>query len=220
MNAIEGPALPGGARLHQALRLGKPAGLWYAALHVTLYVTLYVTLSLCAGRPAQAETARAEPAAQVWLAASDLELDQLRGGFQLGDGLMVSFGISRVTYINDRLVASTELNLGPISGLIGQQAATLRVPLANALQGAAQAQYRAGLQAPLQAQWVQNGPGNFVPSDALDARLSTVIQNSLNDQLLRTQTIINASSNGLGLLRGLNLQRTLDLALTHALTGR
>jgi hypothetical protein len=94
------------------------------------------------------------------------------------------------------------------------------VPLANALQGAAQAQYRAGLQAPLQAQWVQNGPGNFVQSDALDARLGTVIQNSLNDQLLRTQTIINASSNGLGLLRGLNLQRTLDLALTHALTGR
>ena len=216
MNAIEGPGLPAGARLHQALGLGKPAGLWCAALHVTLYVTL----SLCAGHPAQAETARAEPAAQVWLAASDLELDQLRGGFQLGDGLMVSFGISRVTYINDRLVASTELNLGPISGLIGQQAATLRVPLTNALQGAAQAQYRAGLQAPSQAQWVQNGPGNFVQSDALDARLSTVIQNSLNDQLLRTQTIINASSNGLGLLRGLNLQRTLDLALTHGLTGR
>jgi hypothetical protein len=49
---------------------------------------------------------------------------------------------------------------------------------------------------------------------------ATVIQNSLNDQLLRTQTIINVSSNGLGILRGLNLQRTLDVALTNALAGR
>jgi hypothetical protein len=52
------------------------------------------------------------------------------------------------------------------------------------------------------------------------ALLATVIQNSLNDQVLRTQTIINVSSNGLGLLRSMNLQKTLDMALTQALAGR
>jgi hypothetical protein len=154
---------------------------------------------------------------------------------------MVSFGISRVAYINDRLVASTTLNLGdlkrptaqqvgrlsqqmplqlersvaaqslswtvrpstePQSPLAGQEA--LPVPLTTVAQGAVQAPG-------LQGQWVQNGPGNVL--QALDLPWATVIQNSLNDQVLRTQTTINVSSNGLGALRHLNWQDTLDIAL-------
>ena len=176
--------------------------------------------ALCAGHQAHADTALAGQADRVWLAVSDRQLDELRGGFTLGEGLTVSFGVSRVTYINDRLVASSNLNLGPISRLTAQQAAILQEPLASALQGAAQSQLSAGLQTGAQAQWVQNGPGNFRQPDAVGALLATVIQNSLNDQVLRTQTIINVSSNGLGLLRSMNLQKTLDMALTQALAGR
>lgn len=193
-------------RIHGVLAQGKAVSLLCAAL--------------CAGLQAHADSVPSEQADRVWLAASDRQLDDLRGGFSLGEGLTVSFGISRVTYINDLLVASTQLNLGPITRLTAQQAAILQVPIASTLEGTAALQLGAGAPAGLQSQWIQNGPGNFLQSDSLGAMLATVIQNSLNDQLLRTQTIINVSSNSLGILRGLNLQRTLDVALTNALAGR
>ena len=41
----------------------------------------------------------------------------------------------------------------------------------------------------------------------------TVLQNSLNDQVLRTQTIVNGSVNSLGLLKLANFQDTLQNAL-------
>ena len=40
-----------------------------------------------------------------------------------------------------------------------------------------------------------------------------MIQNRLNEQLSRTQTVINVSSHGLGALRDLNLQNAVDIAL-------
>jgi hypothetical protein len=139
---------------------------------------------------------------ELWLAVSHSQLDTLRGGFNLGEGLMVSFGISRVAYINDQLVASTTLQLGDITRLSARQAALL------------------GQQVALQPQIIQNGPGNAVQPGAVTSPLTTVVQNSLNDQVLRTQTIINVSSNGLGALRNMNLQATINNALTSALGRR
>ena len=139
---------------------------------------------------------------EMWLAVSHRELDTLRGGFNLGDGLMVSFGISRVAYINEQLVASTTLQFGDITRLSAQQAARL------------------GQQLMLQPQIVQNGPGNAVQAGAVSSPLATVVQNTLNDQLVRTQTVINVSSNGLSALRNMNLQATIQSALTNALGRR
>jgi hypothetical protein len=149
-----------------------------------------------AGAPEGAE------AGELWLAVSHSQLDTLRGGFNLGDGLMVSFGISRVAYINEQLVASTTLQFGDITHLSAQQAARL------------------GQQLMLQPQIVQNGPGNAVQAGAVTSPLATVVQNTLNDQLVRTQTVINVSSNGLSALRNMNLQATIQSALTNALGRR
>ena len=149
-----------------------------------------------AGAPAEAE------AGEMWLAVSHRQLDTLRGGFNLGDGLMVSFGISRVAYINEQLVASTTLQFGDITRLSAQQAARL------------------GQQLMLQPQIVQNGPGNAVQAGAVSSPLATVVQNTLNDQLVRTQTVIYVSSNGLSALRNMNLQATIQSALTNALGRR
>jgi len=149
-----------------------------------------------AGAPEGAE------AGEMWLAVSHRELDTLRGGFNLGDGLMVSFGISRVAYINEQLVASTTLQFGDITRLSAQQAARL------------------GQQLMLQPQIVQNGPGNAVQAGAVTSPLATVVQNTLSDQLVRTQTVINVSSNGLSALRNMNLQATIQSALTNALGRR
>lgn len=149
-----------------------------------------------AGAPAEAE------AGEMWLAVSHRQLDTLRGGFNLGDGLMVSFGISRVAYINEQLVASTTLQFGDITRLSAQQAARL------------------GQQLMLQPQIVQNGPGNALQEGAVSSPLATVVQNTLSDQLVRTQTVINVSSNGLSALRNMNLQATIQSALTNALGRR
>jgi hypothetical protein len=149
-----------------------------------------------AGAPEGAE------AGEMWLAVSHSQLDTLRGGFNLGDGLMVSFGISRVAYINKQLVASTTLQFGDITRLSAQQAARL------------------GQQLMLQPQIVQNGPGNALQEGAVSSPLATVVQNTLSDQLVRTQTVINVSSNGLSALRNMNLQASIQSALTNALGRR
>ncbi len=139
---------------------------------------------------------------QVWLAASSYTLAQQRGGFSLGQGLMVSFGISRAVYINGQLVTSTAFQINDLTRLSAAQVATLAQHI------------------PAQAQVVQNGPGNTVDPGALAAPLTTYIQNTLNDQTLRSQTVIQATSNGLSMVKSLNLQTTLSEAIVNAIRPR
>ena len=61
---------------------------------------------------------------------------------------------------------------------------------------------------------LQNGAGNiFAPGSLAQTMAGTVIQNTLNDQVLRTQTIVNTSVNSLELLKMANFQDTLQNAL-------
>ncbi|MEW9623051.1 hypothetical protein [Rhodanobacter geophilus] len=76
---------------------------------------------------------------------SDASLDHVRGGFDLGSGLVASFGLQEETYINGLLVMSTNINIPDISKITQQQAAAL----ASTLDG---------------LNLVQNGPGNSVAS--------------------------------------------------------
>ena len=144
--------------------------------------------------PAQQET--------LWLAASDHQLAQQRGGFSLGQGLLVSFGVSRAVYINGQLVTATSFQVNDLTRLSPAQAALL------------------ARQIPAQAQLVQNGPGNQLAPDAALAPFTTYIQNTLNDQTIRSQTVIQASTNALAMVKNLNLQTTLKDALGNAIGQR
>ena len=106
----------------------------------------------------------------MWLAASNHTLDHMRGGFDFGAGLFVSFGISRAVYINDQLVTTMSLQLGDITKLTPAQAAAL------------------GQQIISQTQVAQNGPGNTVEPGPVIVPLATYIQNTLNNQTIRNQT--------------------------------
>jgi hypothetical protein len=73
-----------------------------------LCVLLLATVCQAQTRPARTikpATAQAafevaqQPGESIWITASDRTLDKMRGGFDLGAGLMVSFGISRAVYI-------------------------------------------------------------------------------------------------------------------------
>jgi hypothetical protein len=142
------------------------------------------------------------PQESVWLAASDHTLSQLRGGFDLGAGLVVSFGISRAVYINGQLITSTSLQVGDLSRLTPTQAAAL------------------GQQIATQTQVVQNGPGNTLESGTDKVPLTTFIQNTLNNQTIRNQTVIQATSNGLSMVKNMNLQSTINQAIANAIGNR
>jgi len=142
---------------------------------------------------------RAWPAGGV-LALSEARLDAMRGGFDMPDGLKVSFGISRVAFVNGNLVASTSFNIPDVSQITAQQAQALAAANAGAL--------------------LQVGTGNTVQAGTLPALTGAVIQNTLNNQHLQTLTTINTTVNTLSSFKNLNIMSTINNALTGALPGR
>ncbi|MBK5206016.1 MAG: hypothetical protein JJD98_11600 [Polaromonas sp.] len=166
----------------------------------------WAIVGLCAlllASASQAQNHASQPPDEsMWLAASDRTLDRLRGGFYLGTGLLVSFGISRAVYINDQLVTTTSFQLGNIARFTPAQAVVLSQQIAS------------------QVQIVQNGPRNTVEPGTLTMPLATYIQNTLNNQTLRTQTVIQASTNGLSALKSMNLQATISETVANAFASR
>ena len=64
--------------------------------------------------------------AGVWpVAVNDRRLDATRGGFDLGNGLLASFGIERAVYVNGNLVSSTSVNIPDIGRITPDQASAL-----------------------------------------------------------------------------------------------
>ena len=136
----------------------------------------------------------------------------------MGNGLVVSFGITNAVFINGTLITETTLNIGRITDLSPSEAVKLGQKLDS-------------------LSLVQNGPGNIVTSgqpaasgnpDGTNATVSsiagtaggTIIQNSLNNQHILYQTTVNASSNGLGMVRTSNLQNTLSEAIQQSVGQR
>lgn len=138
-----------------------------------------------------------------WLAAvSDTNLDQMRGGFDTGSGLLVSFGIQRAVYINGNLVTTTSFNIPDVSKVTSTEAAMLGSTIGT-------------------TNVVQNGPGNTIQPGALSqAVAATVIQNSLNNQNIQNLTIIDAATNSLGMLKSMNSQSTLRDALSNSVMAK
>ena len=128
-------------------------------------------------------------------------LDELRGGFDLGNGIAVSLGIERIVTINGNVAERSQLEFGDLGSLTSG---------ASAMSGDAAGQVR----------MIQNGNASMNVQLGRDVLGGTFIQNSLNDQLISNQTIINASVNARGLLQSMNFQSTLANALNTAVTGR
>lgn len=166
---------------------------------------LQIGLCLLAGSilsPAQAAGPDPEQqSAGVWMTVSDQTLDHMRGGFDPGNGLLVSFGITRAVYINGNLVTQTTLDFGHLTDLTQAQAAQLNKQLAS-------------------LNLVQNGPGNTVQPQQGGANFGTIIQNTLDNQHIVNQTVINASSNSAGMIKNINTLSTLRDSLLGAVGSR
>lgn len=148
--------------------------------------------------PAQAVAASdAQPT--LWKAVSDEQLDAMRGGFDFGNGLLASFGIERVVYINGNLVAQSSVNIPNIASMTAAQASALATATGN-------------------VSVVQNGAGNtFAPAMLDRTTAATVIQNSLSNQDIKSLTTINASVNNLGQFSSSRLAESLQSALIGSL---
>lgn len=148
-----------------------------------------------AAAPAAAQTPA--PGAS-WVAVADAVLDQSRGGFTFDTGLQLALGIERDISINGELVSRTSLQLTDLSRLSAEQAQQTRDVLSA-------------------VKLVQNGRDNiYVGAMSTQTLGGAVIQNSLNDQLIQTQTVIHSSVNSMALLKTLNFQGSLGDAIARA----
>lgn len=116
---------------------------------------------------------------------SDARLDALRGGFTLSEGgVTVDLAIGVATYINDQLVSASDLTGAAVPSSM------LRL--------------------------IQNGPGNvFNPgASSLPGTFTTVIQNSLDQQVIRNVNLLNATVTSRAMAQALSLQSSVRSALT------
>jgi len=123
---------------------------------------------------------------------SDEELGNTRGGFSIG-GLTIEFGLTTQTLINGQLQGQLELSSDNFQDLT-----------INDLQ-----------------QLVQTGAGNNA-NDALQAlannpNLLSVIQNSLNDTVIRQETALDIQVSGIQNFQAEVISPVLDLAIVDSL---
>lgn len=103
-----------------------------------------------------------------WARASDSELDQLRGGFVLPNGVNIDFNLERITSLNGAVVSSSLFQL------------------------------------PGNVSLIQNGNMNQAPDLAMTG-LGSVIQNNLDNQVIKTVTDINIEVSN---IKGLDLNNS------------
>ena len=156
--------------------------------------------SCAASLLAAAAQASATPAG--WVAVDAATLDSLRGGFTIAGGLTVSLGIERLVSVNGELVSHTSFQIADIGKL-----------------DAVQAQQTSATRSALKL--IQNGGENMkLTGFAGDMLGGTVIQNTLDNQLIESRTIINASVNSVGLLKTMNFNGNLSDAIARTVVPR
>jgi hypothetical protein len=124
---------------------------------------------------------------------SNAALDRMRGGFQNNpNDPIMSFGIERSVFLNGKLVSSTVLTIPNLMQLAGNPANTLTL--------------------------IQTGGGNSLTSavPSLPAFM-TVLQNSLDNQNIQNQTVMNATVAALSWARSLALGNALSQTTVGAI---
>lgn len=159
---------------------------------------------------------------------SEEVLDSMRGGFQRDpDGPFMSFGIERNVFDNGKLVSSTVLKIpdmtrfadrdwNPFADQRDMKPSSNRSdtrPVVNSPDTKSLADSHSET-----FTLIQSGPGNSLPSDlsALPPFM-TVIQNSLDNRAIRSETVINATVEALTWARAQDLGNALSLANVEAI---
>ena len=126
-----------------------------------------------------------------WVPMDPARLAEMRGGLMMPSGLMLSFGIERLVYVNGQLVASANLQIPDLGRMTADQASALA--------------------AINEGRVVQIGEGNRIDPGAGGNAL--VIQNTLDGQTITALTTLNVGVGTLGMLQEINSYDALHNAL-------
>jgi hypothetical protein len=133
-----------------------------------------------------------------WQAVDAATLDEARGGFVAPSGLTVALGIDRLVSVNGEVLAQSHIAIADMSRISHSEAEQTGAALSS-------------------IKLVQHGNDNiYLAPLAQQAMAGIVIQNSLDGQLIRSETIINSTVNSMGLLKAINVQASLGDALLRA----
>jgi hypothetical protein len=164
--------------------------------HELLHVSFWLALAGCS-----VPAAATEPA-DDWVAVNDSQLEEMRGGFTTPAGLAISLGVDRLVAINGNVVARTSFDIADLNHMSEEQARLTRDALSS-------------------VKLIQNGSDNIYQAGESSRVIGgVVIQNTLNDQLIRSETVISSTVNSASLLKSLNFQASLSDALTRAAGAR
>jgi hypothetical protein len=141
-----------------------------------------VSLLACSSGAALAEAQEASVVEMGTTCASDLRLDRLRGGADVGPTLHIGFGLERLTSVNGTVVASTRFQVQDITQVTPAEAQALQRSLGSVLT-------------------LRDGQASFVALPSGNQSLGTVIQNSLPNQTIRNVVTLDMTTNSLNLLR-------------------
>ena len=159
---------------------------------------------------------------------SEEVLDSMRGGFQRDpDGPFMSFGIERNVFDNGKLVSSTVLNIpdmkqfadrdwSPFADQRDMKPSSNRSetrPVVNS------PDTKSLVEHPSETfTLIQSGPGNSLPHDVSSLPpFTTIIQNSLDNRTIQSETVINATVEALTWARSLHLGNALSQANMEAI---
>jgi hypothetical protein len=170
-------------------------------------------------------------------------LAAVRGGFDLGNGLQVSFGIQRAVYVDGNLVTYINVSVPDIARITQQQATSLATALGTLNVQVGQGNTFHPSSSPTQpsalssvssqmasaapatqanaATVVQNALNNpmvtstIIPASAAQASAATVIQNTVDNQVISSLTTLNVAINA---LHNQGLQQSLQAAQWQALS--
>jgi hypothetical protein len=164
---------------------------------------------------------------------SEAVLDSMRGGFQRDpDGPFMSFGIERNVFDNGKLISSTVLKIPDMTRFADRRDwnpfadhsnrtpsadQSARRPLAehsNVKPVVNHTAVRPVADHPSETfTLIQSGPGNSLPHDVSSLPpFMTVIQNSLDNRTIQSETVINATVEALTWARSLHLGNALSQA--------
>lgn len=179
--------------------------------------------------------------------ASTERLASVRGGFDLGDGLQVSFGIQRAVYVDGNLVTYINVSIPDIAHITQQQATSLAAALGtlnvqvgqgNTFNPSSSTTQPGALSSvsshvvstdspTTQANAttiVQNALSNpmvsstIIPASTAQASAATVIQNTVDNQVISSLTTLNIAISALNAMHNQGLQQSLQAAQLQGLS--
>lgn len=128
------------------------------------------------------------------LVVDNSELDDMRGGFSIGDGLDVSFGFAQTGSINGIEQFTNSFTIDSVGSGFDN------IDMSN-----------------MNSVILQNGDGNFVSASVIDAlsdSFGNIIQNTLNDQVISTTTTFDIGLHNVpGTMQGLAGEQALHDSL-------